>query len=57
MIPDRREAIKVAVSLAEKEDILLLAGKGHEKYQEINGVRHVFDDHEVLKEMLALLDK
>ncbi|MCB0429248.1 MAG: UDP-N-acetylmuramoyl-L-alanyl-D-glutamate--2,6-diaminopimelate ligase [Flavobacteriales bacterium] len=48
-IPDRREAIKTACALARPGDIILLAGKGHEKYQEINGVRHPFDDLEVLK--------
>ncbi|MEO6583846.1 MAG: UDP-N-acetylmuramoyl-L-alanyl-D-glutamate--2,6-diaminopimelate ligase, partial [Ferruginibacter sp.] len=56
-IPDRREAIKVAVTLAEKEDILLIAGKGHEKYQEIEGVKYDFDDKKVLQEMFALLEK
>ncbi len=49
-IADRREAIKTAVSLAGKEDIVLVAGKGHEKYQEIKGVKIPFDDKEVLKE-------
>jgi UDP-N-acetylmuramoyl-L-alanyl-D-glutamate--2,6-diaminopimelate ligase len=56
-IADRRQAIKTAVSMAGPEDILLIAGKGHEKYQEINGVKHHFDDKEVLKEMFQLLDK
>lgn len=56
-IADRREAIKTAVSLAKAEDIVLIAGKGHEKYQEINGVRNHFDDKEVLQEMFDLLDK
>jgi len=49
-IADRREAIKTAVSLAGKEDIILVAGKGHEKYQEIRGVKTPFDDKEILKE-------
>ena len=53
-ITDRKEAIKTAASLAEPGDILLVAGKGHEKYQEINGVRHDFDDMAVLNEMLKL---
>jgi UDP-N-acetylmuramoyl-L-alanyl-D-glutamate--2,6-diaminopimelate ligase len=53
-IADRREAIKTAVSLAGKEDIVLVAGKGHEKYQEINGVKTPFDDKEILKECLEL---
>lgn len=56
-ITDRREAIKTAVSLAAAEDIVLIAGKGHEKYQEINGVRHHFDDKEELMSMFELLDK
>ena len=56
-IADRREAIKTAVSLAQKEDIVLIAGKGHEKYQEIKGVKYAFDDKKVLSEMFALLEK
>jgi UDP-N-acetylmuramoyl-L-alanyl-D-glutamate--2,6-diaminopimelate ligase len=47
-IADRREAIKTAVTLAKKADIILLAGKGHEKYQEIKGVKNHFDDKEEL---------
>lgn len=54
-ILDRREAIKTACHLAKPGDIILLAGKGHEKYQEINGVRHHFDDKEVLTEQLNLM--
>jgi UDP-N-acetylmuramoyl-L-alanyl-D-glutamate--2,6-diaminopimelate ligase len=56
-IADRKEAIKTAVSFANREDIILVAGKGHEKYQDINGVKNVFDDKEVLKEMFELLGK
>lgn len=56
-IADRKEAIKMAVSLAKPFDILLIAGKGHEKYQEIKGVKHPFDDKEVLKEILELFEK
>ena len=56
-IPDRREAIKTAVSLSDGDDIILLAGKGHEKYQEIAGVKYDFDDREVLEEMFELLEK
>jgi UDP-N-acetylmuramoyl-L-alanyl-D-glutamate--2,6-diaminopimelate ligase len=56
-IPDRREAIKTAISLAGRDDIVLVAGKGHEKYQEINGIKHPFDDKEVVTEMFGLLDK
>ncbi len=56
-ITDRREAIKTAISLAKKEDIVLVAGKGHEKYQDINGVKNHFDDKEVVKEMFELFGK
>ncbi|MES2330213.1 MAG: UDP-N-acetylmuramoyl-L-alanyl-D-glutamate--2,6-diaminopimelate ligase [Bacteroidota bacterium] len=56
-IEDRKEAIKTAVSFANKEDIILVAGKGHEKYQDINGVKYPFDDKEVLREMFELLGK
>lgn len=56
-IADRREAIKTAASLSGKEDIVLVAGKGHEKYQEIQGVKHEFDDKRVLNEMFELLEK
>jgi len=54
-IVDRKEAIKTACHLAKPGDIILLAGKGHEKYQEINGVRHHFDDKEVLMEQFNLM--
>lgn len=47
-IADRRQAIRTAVKLAQRGDIILLAGKGHEKYQEINGIKHPFDDKEEL---------
>ena len=56
-ITDRKEAIKTAVSFAQKKDIILVAGKGHEKYQEIKGVRKHFDDKEILAEMFHLLEK
>lgn len=56
-ITDRKEAIKTAVSLAQKQDIILVAGKGHEKYQETKGVKTHFDDKEVLIEMFHLLEK
>jgi len=52
MIPDRREAIKVATVMAKGNDIIVVAGKGHENYQEINGVRTEFDDKKILKEYL-----
>ncbi|VAW29957.1 UDP-N-acetylmuramoylalanyl-D-glutamate--2,6-diaminopimelate ligase [hydrothermal vent metagenome] len=51
VITDRREAIKTAYVLASEGDIILIAGKGHEKYQEINGVRFPFDDKQVLTEL------
>jgi len=54
-IVDRKEAIKTACHLAKPGDIILLAGKGHEKYQEINGVRYHFDDKEILMEQLNLI--
>lgn len=56
-IADRKEAIKTAVSLAQKEDIVLIAGKGHEKYQDIKGVKYDFDDKKVMSEMFALLER
>ena len=51
-ITDRKEGIRTACMLAEKGDIILVAGKGHEDYQEIKGVKHHFDDKEVLNELL-----
>ena len=56
-IADRREAIKTAVSLANNDDIVLVAGKGHEKYQDIKGVKYDFDDKKILNEMFELLEK
>lgn len=56
-IPDRKEAIRTAVSLSAKGDIILLAGKGHEKYQEIRGIKYPFDDKELLKESFNQMDK
>ncbi len=56
-IVDRKEAIKIAVGFANREDIILVAGKGHEKYQDIKGVKYAFDDKEVLREMFELLRK
>ncbi|HEU4575969.1 MAG TPA: UDP-N-acetylmuramoyl-L-alanyl-D-glutamate--2,6-diaminopimelate ligase [Chitinophagaceae bacterium] len=56
-IVERREAIKAAISLAKQDDIVLIAGKGHEKYQEIKGVKNHFDDKEVVKEMFEMLEK
>lgn len=52
-IADRREAIRTAIALAAPGDVVLVAGKGHEDYQEIHGVKHHFDDREVIAEALA----
>ena len=52
-IVDRREAIRTACLMAKKGDVVLIAGKGHEDYQEIKGVKHHFDDHEVVREVFA----
>ena len=54
VIIDRRQAIKTACKLAKSKDIVLIAGKGHEKYQEINGEKFPFDDLEELKQSLNL---
>lgn len=54
-ITDRREAIRTAVSLAKEGDVVLVAGKGHEDYQEIRGVKHHFDDREVVQQALSQL--
>ena len=56
-ITDRKEAIKTACTLANAEDIVLVAGKGHETYQEVKGVRHHFDDREVVREAFELLNR
>ncbi len=56
-VTDRKEAIKTAVTLSKPADILLVAGKGHEKYQEIKGVKYPFDDKAVLREIFETLDK
>ena len=56
-IVDRKEAIKTAVSIANGEDIILLAGKGHEKYQVLRDGPIHFDDKEVLREMFEFFDK
>lgn len=53
-IVDRREAIRAACMLAQKGDVILVAGKGHEDYQEIKGVKHHFDDKEVLREAMGI---
>jgi UDP-N-acetylmuramoyl-L-alanyl-D-glutamate--2,6-diaminopimelate ligase len=56
-IIDRKQAIKTACQLANQNDIILIAGKGHETYQEVNGVRHDFDDMQIVKEILEQLNK
>jgi UDP-N-acetylmuramoyl-L-alanyl-D-glutamate--2,6-diaminopimelate ligase len=56
-ILDRKEAIKVACSLAGEKDIIVIAGKGHEDYQEIKGVKYPFDDRKILEETFHILDK
>jgi len=53
-ISNRREAIKTSVMLASRGDVILVAGKGHETYQEINGVKHHFDDREELRKALLM---
>ncbi len=52
-IVDRKEAIRTACMMAQKGDVILVAGKGHENYQEIKGVKHHFDDKEVLRDIFA----
>lgn len=56
-VVDRKQAIKTAISMAEKGDIILIAGKGHEKYQEINGVKYDFDDRQTAVELFEKLEK
>lgn len=53
-IVDRKEAIRTACMMAQKGDVVLVAGKGHEDYQEINGVKHHFDDHEVIRDIFGI---
>ena len=52
-IVDRKEAIRTACMLAQPQDVILIAGKGHENYQEIKGVKHHFDDKEIVNEIFA----
>ena len=54
-IENRREAIKEAIKMANKTDVIVLAGKGHEPYQEINGVKHPFDERVIVKEVIEEL--
>jgi len=52
-ITDRKQAIKTAIALAQKGDVILVAGKGHEDYQEIKGVKHHFDDREIVRQLIG----
>ncbi len=56
-ISNRRDAIKAACDMAQPGDVVLIAGKGHEKYQEVQGVKHPFDDYEIVQETLKMLEK
>ena len=53
-IVDRREAIRAAAMMAQPGDVILVAGKGHEPYQEVKGVKHHFDDHEEIRRAFGL---
>lgn len=53
VIVDRTEAIKKAIEMANKSDIIVLAGKGHETYQEINGVKNHYDEREIIKNIIG----
>lgn len=57
VLPDREEAIKTACMMAKENDIVLVAGKGHETYQEIKGVKYPFDDRQVMERMLRMFDE
>ena len=54
IVEDRKEAIKTAIEIAEKDDVILIAGKGHENYQIIGKVKHHFDDKEIANEFLNM---
>ena len=56
-ITDRNQAIKTACQMAKASDIILIAGKGHETYQEVNGMRTEFDDFKVVNDILTRLNK
>ena len=56
VIVDRTQAIETAIKMANKKDIIVLAGKGHEPYQEINGVKHPFDERIIVNEIIEKLD-
>jgi UDP-N-acetylmuramoyl-L-alanyl-D-glutamate--2,6-diaminopimelate ligase len=53
IVPDRRKAISYALDMLKKEDVLLIAGKGGEEYQEIMGIKYPFNDYTVVEELLA----
>ena len=55
MIENRREAIQAALKMGQKGDVIVLAGKGHETYQEINGVKNHFDEKEIVAELVKQL--
>ena len=57
VIVDRKEAIEKAIKMANKNDIIILAGKGHEPYQEINGVKHPFDERIIVNEIISKIEK
>ena len=57
VIVDRTEAIEKAIKMANKKDIIILAGKGHEPYQEISGVKHPFDERIIVNEIIEKLEK
>ena len=56
VLPERKQAIEYALSAAQAGDIVLIAGKGHEDYQEIQGVRHPFDDAQVVRDCVGAVD-
>ena len=57
VVVDRTEAIKEAIAMATKLDIIVLAGKGHEPYQEINGVKHPFDERIIVNDIISKINK
>ena len=57
VIPNRKEAIKYCIENAQDGDVIVFAGKGHEDYQEIKGVKYPFDERDVIKEVFAALNK
>ena len=57
VVVDRTEAIKTAIKMANKRDIIILAGKGHEPYQEINGVKHPFDERIIVRDIINEINK